>query len=297
MSQNDKKQIFFEFFFSQKTLLWADRMQFCQPSWFFRGNAENFCSISDADKTERFRNDTFLKKCSFQRLFFRSRRLQLWQTKRKVYDKKCQLYSLKVQKSRVLKKQFLRKTFFSIKVFFRANRNQYWLPSRKSFVKSQKICGSIFDTVKKNSKFSTFIHQMFLWTRETEVLNTPPIFSNWKSEVYICQVSKSKKKLKVFQKKAVKMVVWIVKMKFWHNSGKKNEERPFILAPSPELRKNRIFPKIFFFSKKRSSGEKRIKDCSFDNPANFFVEMPNVFVQSPRLTIQKETEMVFFEKM
>ena len=112
MSQNDKKQIFPKFCLLKKTFLWADRMQFWQPNWFFWGNAKNFCSISDADKTERIRNDTFLKKCSFQRLFFKSRRLQSSQTIQKVYDKEGQLFSLKVQKSKVLKKQFLQKSFF-----------------------------------------------------------------------------------------------------------------------------------------------------------------------------------------
>ena len=71
MSETDKKQFFSKnFFFLKNTFLWAHWMQFWQPGWFLRGNANRFCSISDADKLKRNRKVFFFrKKIVFYKMF------------------------------------------------------------------------------------------------------------------------------------------------------------------------------------------------------------------------------------
>ena len=54
-----KKTFVQKFFFSKKSFLWKHRMLFWQSGRFFWGNANRFCSISDADKTKRNRKFFF----------------------------------------------------------------------------------------------------------------------------------------------------------------------------------------------------------------------------------------------
>ena len=49
-------------FFSKETFIWARRMQFWQPGQLFRGNANWFLSISDADKKQKETKRIFFKK-------------------------------------------------------------------------------------------------------------------------------------------------------------------------------------------------------------------------------------------
>ena len=63
------KQIVPKMFFLKKTILWVLRMQFWQPGRLFWGNANRYCSISDADKTKRNREESFREKVVFNDMF------------------------------------------------------------------------------------------------------------------------------------------------------------------------------------------------------------------------------------
>ena len=109
MSQTDKKQLFSKktFFHLKKRSPGQKQYSFDNPADFFGETSIDFVHFLTLTRKRKKKQQFFFKQRQFSTKSFRSRRLQVWQIKRKVFDKKGQVFSLNVRKSKKLKKSII----------------------------------------------------------------------------------------------------------------------------------------------------------------------------------------------
>ena len=200
MSQTYIKKMFPKIsFFSKKRSSGHIECSFGNPVDFF----EETPKFSVGDKTERSRND-FLEKKWFSTRCFRSRRLQFWLTKTKVFNKKviCSRSMSENKKCWKRKNNFFRRTFFHQKLPMGKERAVLSIP-QEIFVKRPKKYGSIFDTDRKAQKLLTFSTKSSCGHVKMKVWLPRPNFHDERLK-FLCQVSANHKKNNRFSKKNFK---------------------------------------------------------------------------------------------
>ena len=206
-------------FFSIKKKRSCGHIECCfdVPVDFFEETPIDFVqstTLTKQKETEKFfsREDSFLQKvlgekdCSFDKPN------EKFSTKRPIVLAQCP----KMQNAKTGLLTFS-EDVFSIKIFLWTSRKQCQLARRKFLWKGQNVVAQSTTVTKQLKNFSFPIHQIFLWTRENEVLTPRPSFSWRKAEVFFCQLSECHKKKCKFFEKIIKMVLWTDRMKIWHN--------------------------------------------------------------------------------
>ena len=124
-------------------------------------------------------------------------------------------------------------------------------PARKVSSEGQKIVAQSSTPMKKLIFFSFLFHQIFLWTRENEVLTPRPSFSWRKAEVFFCQLSESHtKSCKFFEKKSSKLSYGQIEWNFDTTAGNKFVKGEGFFPMSQTGLKTAFLQKILFSQKK-----------------------------------------------
>ena len=145
-------------FFSRKQSSGYIECCFDNPADCFGETAIGFVqSLTQIKQKERER--IIFETRFFSTTCFRSRRLQFWQTKRKLFNKKGHLVSLKVQKSKMLikvQKLFSEDLFPSSKSSYEQVESSTDYPAGKVLSKGQKFVAQSSTLIKNSSSFSHF---------------------------------------------------------------------------------------------------------------------------------------------
>ena len=152
---------------------------FWQPGRFVWGNANRVCSISDADRTEGTRKVFFSREGSFLQKVLGEEDCSFDKPNKKISTKRPVVLAQcpKMQNFQKRNIKFFRSLFWT-KYSDGQRETSTDYPAGNVSSKGQKIVAESSTLMKKLKISSNFcFHQMFLWTRENEVLTTRPSLS------------------------------------------------------------------------------------------------------------------------
>ena len=230
MSQTDKKQVFpKKCFLSRKRSSGYIEYSFDNPADFFGETPKSFVQYLTLTKQKETGKKTFEIRW-FSTTCSRSRRLQFWQTKRKLFNKKGHLVSLKVQKSKMLitvQKLFSEDLFPSSKSSYEQVESSTDYPAGKVLSKGKNFVAQS-STLIENALFypNFFPLNVPVGTWKWSFHYRANFFVTKDLMFVFVKCHKVVRRVVLLSEKIIKMVVWTGRMNFWHNRGNKIDKSP-----------------------------------------------------------------------